>query len=231
MAWATSFERWGWRSLASSRAPLLVRQRREESRLAAGPAHRSSQRSSRPSTSPWRGQGDQLRAGVLDTRPSLADRRDVAGVTGLHRDGQGGRWFERLRAAELLDRGQAGARHQGDQWAGRCRRRAGRPARSGGRGHGPAPSTIHSGWEWRTACEASRVSIQHVEVVLGDPAHHGVGEPGRLVADPRAHELNRAVDRGMVGHPHREQLVGAEAERVADGRVRARPARWSMTAS
>ena len=50
--------------------------------------------------------------------------------------------------------------------------------------------------------------------MLGDLAQHGVGEAGRPPADPVADQVDGGADRGVGGHPHREQLVGAEPQRV-----------------
>ena len=50
------------------------------------------------------------------------------------------------------------------------------------------------------------------------PAHlaqDGVDQSGRAAADAGAHEVDARRDRGMVGHPHREQLVDAQAQHVA----------------
>ena len=42
-----------------------------------------------------------------------------------------------------------------------------------------------------------------------DPAHHGVDESRRPLADGRAHQVDARGDRRVVGHAHREQLVRA----------------------
>ena len=53
-----------------------------------------------------------------------------------------------------------------------------------------------------------------VEVVRGDLAQDGVGEAGRPGADPGPDQVHGRADRGVRRHPHREQLVDAEPQRV-----------------
>ena len=48
-----------------------------------------------------------------------------------------------------------------------------------------------------------------VPVALGDPAQHGVGEPGRARVQ-RAHEVDRGGHRGVRRYPGTQELVGTE---------------------
>ena len=71
---------------------------------------------------------------------------------------------------------------------------------------------------------------------LGDPvggrapadlAEHGVDQPGRTTTDALVDEVDARRDRGVVGHPHGQQLVGAEPQHVThlDLELRLRQAR------
>ena len=53
-----------------------------------------------------------------------------------------------------------------------------------------------------------------VEVVLAHRAQHRVDEVAGAGVHPRADQVDGGADRGVVGHPHRQQLVGADPQRV-----------------
>ena len=54
---------------------------------------------------------------------------------------------------------------------------------------------------------------------LGEPAHDGVRERDRALEAGAADELDRLVDRRVAGDGEEDELVGAEAQRGAHGRV------------
>ena len=58
-----------------------------------------------------------------------------------------------------------------------------------------------------------------VEVVLAHPPQHRVGEPGRTRPDVGAHQRDGRRDRRVRRHPHRQQLVGAQPQRVEHPRL------------
>ena len=217
-AWATSSGAVRLALVGQQPGTALVRQCGEQCRLAAGsgaqvqPAFVAAL-DARPGTGPVRP--------AASRRP--ARRRARPGPPGSRR---GRRTRGPRRAArgvgappQLLDRRQTRVAPPGSPAGARCRPRAAPRARRAGRGPGPArldhPRRVREPHGLRGVEQVH----PRVEVALGDPAHHRVGEAGRLVADPVADQLDRAGDRGVVGHPHREHLMGAETERVADGRV------------
>ena len=55
--------------------------------------------------------------------------------------------------------------------------------------------------------------------VLGEAAQHGVDEAGGALADHRPREVDRGRDGGEAGGRPEQQLVGADAQDVAHGRV------------
>ena len=237
-AWATSRARCGCRSLASSRAPRCVASAASRAALPPGPAHRSSQRSSRPSTAA------RARARATSWDPASwtpARPSRTAGIAPGSPDSRTTPSGEMPPPVEPVEprlstpssatvdspgRATSVTRGRSLSAASSASSSSGRPAR------GPARRRPTRGA--RTAPPSGRraSSIHASQVALGDPAHQGVGEARPACARPGADQLDGAGHRCVVGHAHAEQLMGAEAQGVADGRRRAlRPARWSMTAS
>ena len=54
------------------------------------------------------------------------------------------------------------------------------------------------------------------QVLLADPAHHGVDEPAGTGAVDHPRQAHGLVDRGVGGDAHAEQLVGPQPQRVED---------------
>ena len=219
----TSRARCGWSSAASTPGPAFGRERGEQRGLAAGtgaqvePAPvaalhgRAGER-----------EGDELGALVLDPGPSLAPRpepRRGHRRPAPRRTATG--WRPLPRRRPLLDARPARAAPRGRPAGARCRRPAGRRARRAHREPRAAPRPPSAGGSARPR-RSRRVCIrsgatrrtQLVEVVLGDLAQHRVGEAGRPGPTSVADQVDGGGDGGVAGHPHREQLVGAEPQRV-----------------
>ncbi len=169
------------------------------------------------------GDRDQLRPGVLHAGPSVAHGGHLPGVAAV--EGHPER-AQRRPPPELGDRGQPGPGDQGHpgplvvrgeqrvELAGPAQRRRERldhPARVG-RGHGKVPGRVGG----RVGGHPSHPAV---EVVRGHLAQDRVDEAGRPVPDPVPHQVDGGGDRGVAGHAHRQQLVGAEPQRVEHRRV------------
>ena len=167
---------------------------------------------------PGEGQGDQLGSFVLDARPALGHGGYGAGVPALQHHAvrrQQGAW-----AGQLVGRGAAGARDQDHSWGFVVGGEQGvELVLADGPGqllHDPAGMAVrHRGESDRVAGRVGRdAAYPPGEVVLGDPAEDGVAEAGRPLPDPGPDQVDGGADRGVRGHPHREQLVGAQPQRV-----------------
>ena len=191
--------------------------------LPPGPAHTSSQRSSRPSSAAvGEADRDQLGALVLHAGATLGDGGHGGRVAPVEPHGVGRQPGRRTPGGhQLVDRGQPGAGHEGDLRARRCRRPAASSS-SASPSASPSASTTQRGWACAHRGEADRVGRRvrrhpaHPagQVVGGDLAEHGVDEAGRALPDRGPDQVDAGADRGVRRHPHRQQLVGAEPQRV-----------------
>ena len=208
--------------VATSRAPRSAASAASSAALPPGPAHRSSQRSSGPraarrpgparraaSPRPARPRGPRPRPATAPGSPPARTRRTAStasarraaprgwrGRAGRHSVTRGGS----LSAASRASSSSRGAAQRVAQLLDDPPRMAvgdRRRARTG-RGHGVRRDR---------ATQASRS-------LLGDLAQHRVGEAGRARRRPGPDQVDRGADRGVRGHPHRQQLVGAEPQRV-----------------
>ena len=202
------------------------RRARRPARRAARPCRRGRRRGrARPRPSPRRGaaasdERDQLRALVLDAGAALGDRRDLA----------------RVAARQHHAVGRVRRRLAGQLGAGRTAR-AGRPASPGAARCRPRAASNSSAGPTAAAQlvdDPARVAVGDRGVLVGGLAS-GPARPARstrrgpaadtlrstALAKPPAPELHLGADqvdgradRGVRRHPHREQLVGAEPQRV-----------------
>ena len=203
--------------------PASRRARRPAPRAARpcrpGPAHRSSQSSSRPSSGASAiATGDQLRSLVLDAGAPLGDRR--------HRPGSPPSDHHAVRRVggrlprQLVTGGAAGPRDQGDPGilvvggeqlvqlalADGLAQLVDHPLRvAEGEGGVPGRRRAHVGGDLLDPL---------VEVALAHRAEHRVGEVAGAGVHPGPDQVDGGADRGVVRHPHRHQLVGAEPQRV-----------------
>ncbi len=228
----TSPARWCCSSEARSLAPRSRARAASSADFPPGPAHRSSQRSSRPPNGAW--------ASAMATscepsswtpaRPS-ATAWDGSGVARIQGDGVGREPSGvPARLLKLLDRGACGASHQhhlrrrvvgheqgveiaaGSQ---RVAQAADHPARMGV-GHRREPDRVGG----RVGCDPADPAV---EIVRGHLAKHRVGETGRALADLLPDQIHGGADRGVRRHPHREQLVRPEAQRIEHLGLQLRP--------
>ena len=232
-ACSTSWVRCGCSSLATIRAPRSPATAASSAALPPGPAHRSSQRSSRPST------GTAVSASATSWLPSSCtpDRpsRTLASAAGspparITAVGVSEPRAEPCRVREdLVGVRQAGARHHGD-----VRRDVvgdeqlldlvGGPAvpdqRLAQGAHDPDRVALHRGEARRSRRPPRRCALlPHVERLAADRAQDRVDELRGPGAQLLAGEADGLGDRGVRGHPHAEQLVRAEPQDVEDGRV------------
>ena len=227
MACATSLARCGWRSLASSRAPRRppgpraappCRPVRRTGPATARPGRRRRRRATpAPPAASRRPAPPRDRRGPRGPSPGSPDSSmtasgDMAPPACEH--------LGRLRRASSSTVDSPGRATSVTR--GRLLSAASRASSSSGRSSARASSsTTHSGWECRTASDGvERRPSTPSRSCCGDPAHHRVGEARPACARPACAPARPCCHGGVVGHPHRQQLVGPEPQRVPDPGVR-----------
>ena len=210
---------------ASSRAPRSRGERGEQGRLAAGTGAQVEPPlvrpvDGRPGSAPARPAAIPRPARRPVPRAPPAPRRIPESHDGQRRADRRGRACGSATAAAAPRPSPAPAEPPASPAAVRCRRPAAAGSSSGRSSASASASTTQAGCEVRTGSGASSASIHPARSRAAIRRITALVKPAGLWPTRARTQLDGAGHRGVVGHPHRQQLVGAEPQRVAHSRGR-----------